>query len=355
MPASSRPHRPPLPAAAGGALKSPRGGLSSLQRQRERLCDELFSLRTRQRALQERCRRPPGKRRRQEKTDAVAEVLRRAAGPGEAEAVCQEFRAMALRTPRGGLPGEAAGAEHSRRPAEAAAVGGAARAPTAAEPPLRQAARQAEVFRRERSLTQWVKTMNTESALAPTSAQVWHHWRLALGAPLVPARAAAGAAAKPPKNWRQWLRRWRRRWGVRRRCIPAGPALQQTALREKAPPVQPNKGTPKTKTRARPVKKKGASFWTAPLLWGQAAGPFSRPKNGHHFWRVFLFPLGARRQEAEAVFRWNEFLESKCPAGKTVLRINMDETSVKLWVGGGTGSVAPPSAVAPALPFCCRK
>ncbi len=34
-----------------------------------------------------------------------------------------------------------------------------------------------------------------------------------------------------------------------------------------------------------------------------------------------------------------------------MLRINKDETSVKLWVGGGAGCVAPPSAVAPALPL----
>ena len=46
------------------------------------------------------------------------------------------------------------------------------------------------------------------------------------------------------------------------------------------------------------------------------------------------------RPQAKATLQWNNFLESRCEPPRTVLRINMDETSVKLWQGGLRGCIA---------------
>lgn len=52
-----------------------------------------------------------------------------------------------------------------------------------------------------------------------------------------------------------------------------------------------------------------------------------------------------------ATLQWNTFLESRCAAHKSVLRINMDETSVKLWLGGQRGCVVQAGEAASATPL----
>jgi hypothetical protein len=64
--------------------------------------------------------------------------------------------------------------------------------------------------------------------------------------------------------------------------------------------------------------------------------PFFAPRL--HFFRESEPPVSPT--QATATLQWNAFLESRCPAGRRVLRINMDETSVRLFHGGGKGCVA---------------
>ena len=100
--------------------------------------------------------------------------------------------------------------------------------------------------------------------------------------------------------------------------------------------------TEKWDSEAPAAEKKGAVFG-APLLStrGVAApilGPFSGP--------LFL-PLGERGRdsggtsEAEATLQVDRFLAVKCcPSGQTPLRINIDESSIRLWPGADPGTIA---------------
>ena len=76
-------------------------------------------------------------------------------------------------------------------------------------------------------------------------------------------------------------------------------------------------------------------------LWG----PFFRPQSGPAFGEhVFKQPPQAR-----AVWQWWNYIETRAPEGKSILRVNMDETSVCLFQGGGKGTVfRGPPAAAPA-------
>ena len=48
-------------------------------------------------------------------------------------------------------------------------------------------------------------------------------------------------------------------------------------------------------------------------------------------------------RQANAVWRWYNYVESKVDEAKQILRLNMDETSISLFQGGGTGNVFMPS------------
>ncbi len=76
---------------------------------------------------------------------------------------------------------------------------------------------------------------------------------------------------------------------------------------------------------------------------GSIYGPFFGTGNGRGIaknmnFSVLSWVLG----EAFAVWNWYNFLVSKKPPTKTVLRVNIDETSVCLWQGSGKGTIAFP-------------
>ena len=50
-----------------------------------------------------------------------------------------------------------------------------------------------------------------------------------------------------------------------------------------------------------------------------------------------MFPLPL--SQAAAVWQWWSFLKGQVPAGKTILRVNVDETSVCLFQGTAKGTV----------------
>ena len=64
----------------------------------------------------------------------------------------------------------------------------------------------------------------------------------------------------------------------------------------------------------------------------------SRPENGRRFFGPVAPWIDSR--EAEATIQWDRFLVSRKPQGHTVVRINMDETSLKLFPGVEAGCVA---------------
>ena len=71
-------------------------------------------------------------------------------------------------------------------------------------------------------------------------------------------------------------------------------------------------------------------------------GTFSVPKTGAawrpHIWtRVFHDFFNSL--EAFAVWQWWNYCSSQVPVGKTSLTINLDETSICLYQGGGKGNI----------------
>ena len=78
------------------------------------------------------------------------------------------------------------------------------------------------------------------------------------------------------------------------------------------------------------------------LIEGDKNGPKSVPVSGYGIrtknWPRFWYMFVARAQ-ANAFWQWWNFAESRAPAGKSLLRINMDETAVCLFQGNAKGTV----------------
>ena len=71
-------------------------------------------------------------------------------------------------------------------------------------------------------------------------------------------------------------------------------------------------------------------------------GPFSGPILGARFWPPKLVHFSGpniTKKQADAVWQWYNSCAAQVPVGKTPLRINVDETSVCLFQGGGKGTV----------------
>jgi hypothetical protein len=68
------------------------------------------------------------------------------------------------------------------------------------------------------------------------------------------------------------------------------------------------------------------------------------PKKRDRFWTQIPSPkmvsLSDHRNQAHAVWQWYNCCAARVPAGKRPLRINLDETSVCLFQGGGKGTIA---------------
>ena len=78
------------------------------------------------------------------------------------------------------------------------------------------------------------------------------------------------------------------------------------------------------------------------LIEGDKNGPKSVPVSGYGIrtknWPRFWYMFVARAQ-ANAFWQWWNFAESRAPAGRTPLRINVDETSVCLVLGVARGNI----------------
>lgn len=74
------------------------------------------------------------------------------------------------------------------------------------------------------------------------------------------------------------------------------------------------------------------------LLAGPILGPFSGP-----LFRMYpdFLSSAANHMQANATLQLDRFLaETCCPEGKTTLRINLDESSIRLWPGAVLGTIA---------------
>ena len=59
---------------------------------------------------------------------------------------------------------------------------------------------------------------------------------------------------------------------------------------------------------------------------------------GQTLFLLFVLKLGRTFSQATAVWQWYNYLESQTPTGFKLLRLNLDETSVKLYQGDQKGT-----------------
>ena len=194
-------------------------------------------------------------------------------------------------------------------------------------------------FLKEWKLHKWVETTNLEKALAPCSSLMCQ-----LGGPpgIEPAAIpfVVGSTCKH-KSKLQWCRRWRRRWNVQLGKFCAGERLEPHVAHAKVHDNVWLRNPPGRTTKASHVgqrsQKRGPHF--GPI--SGVAVPFfvfGGTKKTAPFSGILLLPVFI--SEATAVWHWCNFLHDQIQDNKKPLRVNMDETSVRMYPVMRAGSVA---------------
>ena len=207
-----------------------------------------------------------------------------------------------------------------------------------------EASRIAVAFLREWAVAEWVRGVNRRQGVAPATEMVLQEFerrRMQYPEGLRPREVGDIAESRA----REWARQWRLRWGARHaRVRIRGEDLSPAEIREKVQTFF----LFVAKTRLRSESRNQYLFLgrnlncklvnTRGLTFGLLLGV--------GWWLVgaVCFLLHFRCCQAIAAWQWFNHLASRAPAGKTILRINIDKTSVCLFQGTGRGTV-----------FYCRK
>ncbi len=261
-------------------------------------------------------------------------------------------------------------------------------APSGVVPP--RIAEAAMRFRCERELYTWLRAQNLHKGVAPSPTTVWRQWRAILGSRLAaePERLEPMLPARRTHQL-QWVLRWRKRWQVAKGRFRSGAREALPVVRERArrlivlplPTDWPTSGAGKRprfsaqKLPARPPPPRllpCVFFLRSPSQWpdsalqcgaeirrpisaqipapefhfgtrpgtfceaasGQHRAPTPPPGHAHH-------PPPTRLLEAKALAAWQfvEFWRTRACERRVVL-LNLDETSVPLYLGGGRGCLA---------------
>jgi hypothetical protein len=326
--------------------------IAALMRDSDALKDQQIQLRAKKRCLRQQERRAAKRSRTAPRHKQAAGLLADMTAPRERAEVLAEFWGQF--TPGGSEPGAA---DHDPAATESPPGSEVADALTTAPGDIRPGGWPAEAWPRrtarrfwqQRKLRDWVRGVNKDVGVAPSTAHVWNAYRgLACGLEKAPDGLLVGSPAAG-RRATQWVRRWRRRWRLRRQAAQPGAGLSPALLRDKAR----RKTDPEPAGSGAGVPKSGSIFGARKrppaFLPVERKSPFSGPENGPHFGNQF----GPRNHfpEALATLRWDRFVATARAEGLTPLRINMDESSIKMWPGSRAGTVVPPSpAPGPAGP-----
>ena len=194
------------------------------------------------------------------------------------------------------------------------------------------ALKKAQAFLQEMRLHNFVDEANRSKGIAPRTSVLINN-------------ATCQSTLSPPPLLRltmkrkyqlQWLRRWRRRWDVGLGPLQARDTLPPVECRKKVlaqkkkhfrafVPTQSRTGCVPRPDLCPQKRVQNMALILAPPI-NSLSNP--GPKNGPHFGIVvFRFLLS---RQALAVWRWSNFLHKNSPRGRTLVRINMDETSIRL-------------------------
>ena len=188
----------------------------------------------------------------------------------------------------------------------------------------------AQSFVAEFRLHSWVENANVQQGIAPLSSVVLER---AAGRSTSSTQVSLIRPNMKRKEQLQWLRRWRRRWRVGFGSILARDTLPPEECRKKVlqntllHPFFFTPWLPFLESPTHPKPKKRVLFMAhilgPPIMFkvNEAA------KNNPHFYHLGDFSCLA---QATAVWRWSNFLHDRSPPGRQIVRINMDETSIRL-------------------------
>ena len=205
---------------------------------------------------------------------------------------------------------------------------------------LNQAAR----FQRDYTLHQWVQVHNDTKGVAPTTALVKRH--VSQIEPLHSKSTPAGMSLSPSRMVStSWVQRFRKRWSLSRGSFLAGERLPTDQIRSKAPTSINTPPSPWVTTllssRVRGRLRKGGPPSGPP---NGSAYSFRIPGVGRNTTPLFLPKMARKRNmfhrgaaQVLAVYQWWNYLVSLCPSDKTVLRLNLDETAVRLYQSPAKG------------------
>ena len=207
------------------------------------------------------------------------------------------------------------------------------------EPDWQRARTFAEQMLAQHAVKKWVATQNFVHGMAPTSAQVFAHFnQTAASQPVsfLPTR----------RNINRWVAQWRSRWGLKRRKLRDADALDEEALRAKvriisrnvAPILGPD-SSPKNKSST----LHGIGFWVRfPVCF---LGPTNPPKFSVLSALCLKFWFQPQPRQVNVFWQTFAYLRQKyASAGKQLLLLNLDETSVLYTPECPVGCVMPNQA-----------
>ncbi len=212
----------------------------------------------------------------------------------------------------------------------------------------------------ERELLDWVTALNVEKGITPTRAEVWRRWRRRHAV-----ETTASGSRREKRRGQQWVRRWRKRWKVIIGKAMPGPGLDVETLRAKA--NVHCRGPFLTSTFPQIRHPSFQKRWPWRPIWRTKMGVEFRPPNrDSHSKLSDAAPvsgsasgpkIGPREivkkcipTQAMATFRYDAFLASRAGVQDKIVRINMDESSIKMWPGPFPGCLAKEASRTTTLP-----
>ena len=194
----------------------------------------------------------------------------------------------------------------------------------------------------EARLLRWVGEQNRGQGVAPPPQFVWekrcsmaidcHHGEGRAAGSWRPARSAAA---------KKWLQRFRRRWNLTLGRLPTQDILPAETMQSKVRAREPKKH--KHGSFPHPILRSAPR----PLFWGRVQKNSTRWESEHG---THLVAFSVQFLEATAVWQWFRFLRSRVPPNQQVLRLNLDETSIRFWYQPRMG-LRPPKRQMPRTGF----
>ena len=212
--------------------------------------------------------------------------------------------------------------------------------------------REARRFQQEHTLHHWIEVQNVQKGLAPSSARILLEAERLEQRKHGDSRLPFAETSDVAKT--KWMQRFKQRWNVKKGKFQAGECVPQIDAHAKVNIIQKDAHRWNFRSPAIRGRTKKGYHQTIPKLGPRSiisftGGTGKRPlfleprQTDFHFFAKFLAggrgPKPILNFEVCAVLQWFAWLRRECPHGKKILRLNLDESSVKLFMPYGRGHI----------------